>query len=178
MRVTRLLEALRGREGYTMVELLIVLVILTTVLTALTTLFLSGARSQLELNRRFEAQQNARVAVDRLRREVHCASGVTVASAASVTLHLPGHCPTAVNYQATNVVYDVQAVSAGRFRLRRQGIALADHVTSAQVFAYTPPSGATRALLNVDVRVNVNPKEGWKGWRLKTDIVLRNTLRE
>lgn len=176
--VPRLARALRAREGYTMIELLVVLLILSTILTALTALFLAGAQSQLESNRRFESQQIARTAVDRMRREVHCAGGVTVTSASQVTVHLLGHCPTAVNAQPTDVVYVVEFVSTGRYRLRRSGVTIADRLTSDQVFAYTAPSPDTRALLNVDLHVNPYPNEGWKTWRLQTDIALRNTLRE
>lgn len=161
-----------------MIELLIVLIILSTVLTALTSLFLAGTRAELETNRRFEAQQDARLAADRMRREVHCASGVTVGSPSSITVHLLGHCPTAANGMPTDVVYEVQFVSTGRYDLRRAGVRLADHLTSNQVFAYTASSEASRALLNVDLQVNTHPNEGWKTWRLDTDIVLRNTLRE
>ena len=175
---SRVLRALRAREGYTMIELLIVLLILSTVLTALTSLFLAGTKAELESNRRFQAQQDARLAADRMRREVHCASGVTVAGPASVTVHLLGHCPTAVNAQPTNVVYDVQQVSPGRHRLRRAGVRIADYLTTDQVFAYTPESHDSRALLSLDLQVNTHPNEGWKTWRLNTDIVLRNTLRE
>ena len=103
---------------------------------------------------------------------------MTLANASQVTVHLLGHCPTAVNGQPTDVVYAVESVSASRYRLRREGVTIADRLTSDQVFAYTPPSYDTRALLNVDLRVNVNPNEGWKTWRLETDIALRNTLRE
>ena len=85
---------LRAQAGYSLVELLAVLAIFITVVTALTSLFVAGARSQLELNRRFEAQQNARLAPDRMRREVHCASSLTFTSASSVTIMLPATCPT------------------------------------------------------------------------------------
>lgn len=176
--VPRLARALRAREGYTMIELLVVLLILSTILTALTALFLAGAQSQLESNRRFQAQQDARIAADKLRREVHCANGATLANPASVTIHLLGHCPTAVANNPTNVVYDIVAVSADRYRLRRQGVPIADYLTSDQVFSYTAPSEDSRALLGVDLQVNVRPNEGWKTWHLETDIVMRNTLRE
>jgi prepilin-type N-terminal cleavage/methylation domain-containing protein len=178
MPVGRPLRALRAREGYTMIELLIVLVILSTVLTALTALFLAGTKAEIESNRRFEAQQDARLAADRMRREVHCAGGVTVGSASSITVQLLGHCPTAVNGQPTDVVYDVGLVSTNRYELRRAGVRVADHLTSNQVFAYTAQSSESRALLSLDLQVNTNPNEGWKTWRLQTDIVLRNTLRQ
>ena len=168
----------REAGGYTLVELLISLSIMTAITTVMTALFVSGARAELELNRRVEAQQNARVAVDRMRREVHCASGVAVLSADAITVALPGHCPTATGGADSAVAYDVETVSSGRYRLRRAGVRIADYLTSNQVFAYTAPSESTRGRLNVDLRVNVTPNEGWREWRLKTDIVLRNTLRE
>jgi type II secretory pathway pseudopilin PulG len=183
-RLRRRLAAGRGpsrvREvgGYTLVELLISLSIMTAITAVLTALFVSGARAELELNRRVEAQQNATTAVDRMRREVHCASGVTVSGAHAITVTLPGHCPTATGGAESAVAYDVETVSSGRYRLRRAGIRIADYLTSDQVFAYTAPSESTRGLLNVDLRVNLTPDEGWREWRLKTDIVLRNTLRQ
>ena len=177
MRAGRVLRALRAAEGYTMIELLVVLMILTTVLTALTALFLAGANSELESNRRFQAQQDARLAADRLRREVHCAGGATVGTPSSVTVHLLGHCPTAVGDAPTNVVYDVVA-DGDHYELRRAGVRIADHLVSNEVFTYTAPSAASRGLLGVDLQVNVRPNEGWKTWHLQTDIVLRNTLRQ
>jgi type II secretory pathway pseudopilin PulG len=178
----------RGEGGYTLVELIAVMTILLTVLTALTALFASGAKAELDANRRFDAQQEARLAVDRMRREIHCASAVALNAADStvvdgrtvykrITVTLPGHCPTAGGAEAT-VVYDTEAVAADRYGLRRAGTRIADHVTTSHVFAYVPPSTSTLGRLTVDLPVNVNPSEGWKRWRLTSDIVLRNTLRQ
>lgn len=169
---------LRRQEGYTLVELIAVMAILLTILTALTSLFTSGAKAELDMNRRFEAQQEARIAADRMRREVHCASGVTVTSAASITVKLPRHCPTAVGGVETTVVYDTQLVSPKRYRLRRAGAPIADRLTSGNVFSYVAPSVDSLGKLHLNLPVNVNPNEGWKQWRLETDIVLRNTLRK
>lgn len=178
----------RGEEGYTLVELIAVLAILLTVLTALTTLFASGAKAELDANRRFQAQQEARIAVDRMRREIHCASAVTLDPADStvvagqtvykrITVTLPGHCPTAGGAEAT-IVYDTAAVGPHRYRLRRAAARVADYVTTSHVFAYVPPSTSTLGRLAVDLPVNVSPSEGWKTWRLTSDIVLRNTRRQ
>ena len=179
MSLRRLLRHLRAERGYTLVELIAVMVILMTVLTALTALFVSGAKAELDLNRRFEAQQQARVAADRMRREVHCSSGVTVTSAASITVTLPKHCPTAVGGVTTNIVYETGAVAgtAGRYRLRRAGVVIADYLTSANVFSYVAQTDTSLAKLHLNFPVNVTPNEGWKTWRLETDIVLRNTTR-
>ncbi len=66
-----------GQAGYTMLELLMVLAILGTVVGALTTLFVQATNAEFESNRRFQAQQSARVAIDKMRREIHCASAIT-----------------------------------------------------------------------------------------------------
>jgi hypothetical protein len=57
-------------------------------------------------------------------------------------------------------------------------VTIADYITNASVFSYTAQSTTTLAKLHVDLRVNRNSIEGWKSWRLQTDIVLRNSLRQ
>jgi prepilin-type N-terminal cleavage/methylation domain-containing protein len=171
----------RGQGGYTLIELLTVLSIFLVVVTSLTTLFVSGAQAELDANRRFQAQQEARVAVDRMRREIHCASALTVNSAASISVTLPAGCPTAGPSQAT-VVYDTANVSGSRYTLRRKkdseaAVVIADYLTSGNVFSYVAPSTSALGQLHVDMPVNVYPNQAWKGWRLTTDIVLRNTSR-
>lgn len=168
----------RDERGYTMIELLMVMIIMTTVMTSLTAVFVSGSRASIELNQRFEAQQAARVAADRLRREGHCASAVTFTSAANITLVVPGHCPTAVGGVPTNVVYSTELVSTGRYRLKRGTAIVADHLTNGNVFSYSAPSDASLGKLQLDFPVNLTPTQSWKTWRLQTDVVLRNTLRD
>src|SRR6187431_3225885 len=104
--------------GYTMLELLMVLAILGTVVGALTTLFVQATNAEFESNRRFQAQQSARVAIDKMRREIHCASAITPAGATnSISVTLPSQCPTSGGSLAT-VIYST-AGSGQRFQLRR-----------------------------------------------------------
>jgi prepilin-type N-terminal cleavage/methylation domain-containing protein len=171
----------RAREqgGYSLIEMVAVLAILTTILTALTALFIAGVRSETDLSKRIEAQQHARIAADRMRREVHCASSISVTSAAKITVRLPGHCPTAAGGGVTDVVYETNAVggSSNRYALKRAGVVIADYLTAANVFSYVAPSPASLGKLHLNFPVNVRPNEGWKTWSLETDIVLRNTQR-
>jgi len=111
---------------------------------------------------------------------VHCASKVTVASTAKVTIRLPGHCPRATGGAITDVVYEAVAVSGytNRFELRRAGVEVADYLTVSNVFSYVDPSADSLGKLHVNLPVNVRPNEGWKTWSLETDIVLRNTQRQ
>ena len=64
--------------GFTLTEMLVVMAILGVIVAGLTQLFLSGSKAEADMSNRFRAQQNARLALDGLRREIHCASDVTV----------------------------------------------------------------------------------------------------
>jgi len=75
-RACRLVRArLREEHGYTLFELLTVVAIMGFVLTGLTTSFAAGLNAEAGTIRRADAQQNARLALDRMRIDVHCASG-------------------------------------------------------------------------------------------------------
>jgi prepilin-type N-terminal cleavage/methylation domain-containing protein len=182
----------RGQGGYTMIELLAVMAIFLTVVTALTKLFVSGAKAELDANHRFEAQSNARLALDKLRRELHCSSGITQTGGGTLSpppvtytairVTLPSHCPSAGGVQIT-VDYATVSKGTNRWELRRTktggtAVPIADYITNDDIFSYTAESPSSRALLHVDLPVNINPNEGWKQWRLVDDIVLRNTLRQ
>jgi prepilin-type N-terminal cleavage/methylation domain-containing protein len=179
---------LRSRSGYTLIELVVVLSIFMIIVTALTQLFTSGARAELDMNRRFQAQQQARIALDRIRRELHCADSITPGtdadgdgSVTSISVSVPSQCPSAKGVAIT-VVYDTSSAGTNRWKVRRTQsgatIPIADYLTNNDVFKYTAPSSTSRGLLHVDFPVNIYPNEGWKQWRLVDDIVLRNTLRQ
>ncbi len=95
------LSAVRSRlvqsDGVTITEMLVVVAILAIVLVGMTSLFVSASNSQVDQQNRFEAQQNARLALDSLRREIHCATAITPETmpSASISLTLGRHCPNA-----------------------------------------------------------------------------------
>jgi prepilin-type N-terminal cleavage/methylation domain-containing protein len=62
--MTTLRRVLTCERGYSLIELLQVTAILGVVLTGLTALFLQATKAELDMNRRFQAQQSARLAVD------------------------------------------------------------------------------------------------------------------
>lgn len=65
---------MRGEAGYTLIELITVMAIMGVVLAALTTSFAAGINAETGTIRRAQAQQNARLALDRMRVDIHCAS--------------------------------------------------------------------------------------------------------
>jgi prepilin-type N-terminal cleavage/methylation domain-containing protein len=72
--VIRALVNVRPEDGYSLVELIVVMAILGVVLSGLTAVFVGGSNAEARLNSRFQAQQEARAATDRIRSDIHCAS--------------------------------------------------------------------------------------------------------
>lgn len=81
MRIRFALRKIAGRlqveSGFTLVELLVAMVLLAIVMTPLVSSFATGMVHEVAITRREEAQQNARLALGRMRVDVHCAGGLT-----------------------------------------------------------------------------------------------------
>ncbi len=177
----------RGASGYTLVELIITLTIFLVVVTALTSAFVSGTNAETAANQRFRAQQNARLALDRLRREAHCASAIVPVTGTlpgpltAIRVTLPRVCPTSGGADTT-VVWETVPVSTRRWALRRTdasgtAVKVADWLTTNAVFTYYGATVNGRARLHVEFPVNANPADAAKDWLLRDDIVLRNSVR-
>jgi prepilin-type N-terminal cleavage/methylation domain-containing protein len=168
-------------RGYTLIEMLTVLVIFGTVMSALMVLLVHGTNAEVDMNNRFQAQQDARLALDKIRREAHCATAVSVSSASSVTLSLPSYCPTGNG----SVTWCTVSLGTSRYGLYRKagaacdstGVRWADHLTTANVFSYAAQGPTSLAKLSVDFPINVKPSRTVDTYELKDDIVLRNSTR-
>ncbi len=73
----RLVRRLRGERAYTMIELVTVMAIMSIVMTGITTVFVQGSNAELDMNNRFQAQTNTRLGLDKIRKDIHCATAVT-----------------------------------------------------------------------------------------------------
>lgn len=187
----RPLRALRDERGYSLIEMLIVLSITSVVMGSLTVLFIQASNAELDMNNRFQAQQQARLGLDLMRREVHCASMATPSGqSSSVTLTLPNYCKTG----SGSVTWCTRNVSTNRYALYRVvgatcagGVKWADYLVPSSsapvcsgalcVFSYTDQSTTSLAKLHVDFPVNVNPAKSVELYELLDDIVLRNSSR-
>lgn len=186
--MTSALRRLRGERGYTLVEMLTVISILSVILTGLTTLFIQGSNAQMDMNRRFEAQQSSRVALDKLRREIHCAQAASTApgtaAASSVTLDLPSQCPTSVGGAPTNVTWCTVG-SGTSYALHRAvgvtcgatGVKWAESITTANPFDFQTQSVNQLARLRVELPVDTKVGDATPAYSLCDVIVLRNSSR-
>ncbi len=188
-----LLRRLRAEGGYSLIEMLTVLVVMGVVMGNLTTVFVSASNSELDLNNRFQAQLNARLALDKVRREVHCATVATpTGSSSSVTLTLPTYCKTGTG----SVTWCTRSVATNRYALYRVvgatctgGVKWADYLVASStapicgsptalcIFSYTAQSTSSLAKLHVDFPVNIKPAKTVELYELIDDIVLRNSTR-
>jgi Tfp pilus assembly protein PilW len=193
-RLRRLRSRARSERGATLIELLTVMVILATVLAALTQAFVSASTAELTQNNRFQAQLNARLALDKVRREVHCASVLATTGspdgtgvfANQMTETLPSQCSS-----SASITWCTVSVSSYRYKLYRKvgtscdstGTLMADYLTTANAFAFTAQSSTSLAKLSVNFPVNIKPLNGagtfqTKGqYTLADDIYLRNSSR-
>jgi len=185
------MRRLRAEDGYTLVELLIVMVLMAIVLGALTTLWVSGSNTELRLNRQFQAQQVGRLALDRIRTDIHCANAAqaqTLGAYPGVKLAFPsGGCSSStVSWCAVP-----STAMTGRYALWRStatsNICTASDASRLFVADYlTTSSGAfsTPALVNngletvsVDFRISASPNANADVYELKDAIVVRNSTR-
>ncbi len=184
LRCRRLVQRLRSEEsGFTLVELVTVLGMFLITVTALSYALIAANKAEEDMNRRFASQINARIALDQLRREIHCASAVTPAGAsATITITLGSRCPTA---GAGTTVSWCTSGSGTRYALYRltggtcdtTGRKTVDYLTTGTVFSYAAQSSASLAILTVTLPVNARPASGLPDYNLTDDIVLRNSVR-
>ncbi len=174
----------RDEGGYSLVELLISMTILGAIMGSVSVLLVSATKSEADMNKRFRAQTEARLALDRLRREVHCAISVSpVGAASSVTLTIPATCPTSGGNTA--ITWCTVANGTNRWGLWRypgsscsgSGRRVADYLTLSSVFTYTTQNVNSLAKLSVNLPVNVRPTVPRFKYTLTDDIVLRNSTR-
>jgi prepilin-type N-terminal cleavage/methylation domain-containing protein len=181
--VIKRLRAIRQNErGYSLIEMLTVMVIMSIVFAGVTAVFVAGSKAQAEQDRRFQAQLATRFALDKIRRDIHCANDVTPYATSSVTLKISG-------CTGGDVSWCTVAVSGftGRYALYRQagtscsaaGTKIADYLTSASAFpafAHTAGCGCL-ASLRVDFNVSVKSSATVDNYDLGDTIYLRNSTR-
>jgi hypothetical protein len=165
----------------------------------ITSLFVSGINAESDQNARFQSQLNARLSLDKIRREVHPAACITL-SGTSATINGVSYYPTmteggtGAGCNTPAYTWCTAAVNGAtnRFALYRQagstcasntGTKYADYLTVGTIFAYnttnntnTGPTGSLPKL-TVNIAVNRKPTRSAEIYTLNDDIVLRNGKR-
>jgi Tfp pilus assembly protein PilW len=192
--VARLRARLAQEDGMTLIELLWTLGILAFVMTAIVGVFVSGLHSEFDMNQRFQAQQEARLALQSIRTDLRtaCTESVSAKFVANDTVLL-GYCSDATTtWSSTPLSYKTWCVRSeggtpvhyGLFRESANdpnvcatpagaGIRKADWLTTASVFQCAPPIGG-RPAVTVSVPVDADPTKAGGVYTLADTIMLRN----
>ena len=180
------LAALRSDERcYSLVELLTAMSILAAVMTSLTVVLVAATNADARMNQEFQAQTQARTALERFRREGHAACRADPAGATStitLTYLTAGSCPASGGIQ---VSWCTVANGSSRYGLFRTagptcssttGLKVADYLIVDHAFNYQTISNQ-RAQVGITLAVNTNPAQVRGTYSLDDNIVLRNTIR-
>jgi prepilin-type N-terminal cleavage/methylation domain-containing protein len=192
---------IKGEGGYSLIELLTVLAIMGVVVGGIATLFVAGINADADQTRRYQAQQNARISLNKMRREIHAACTVSNPATyntaeSSITLYFASDGCTS----GANTVTWCTSGSGTRYGLYRivsttctgATAKFADYLTGANIFTYLPPNshlgtlgGGTGQIttqdnssslprLHVDMTINLKPAKPNDQYRVVDDIAFRN----
>lgn len=180
-RLTRLVS---DESGYNLVELITTMGILGIVMTSLTTVLVSATNADVRMNQNFQAQTQARTALERFRREGHAACRADPAgptTTITLTFISSGSCPASGGRQ---VSWCTVANGASRYGLFRatgatcdaNAAKVADYLTAASAFNYQTTS-QERPKIAINLPVNPYPNSGRGTYTLDDNVVLRNASR-
>jgi Tfp pilus assembly protein PilW len=180
---------LGSERGTTLIELLTVLAILLTVLTGIVVGFVSATSSEADQLVRADIQQNARAALETMRRDIHCATAASATpGGTTLVLTQPSGTPCAASTAYSSVTWCALG-SSGRYQLMRStatsGTAVcnagspqvADYLSSGVVWPGTVPGCVTGRWPTVAVNIAVTKKGtslSSKTYTLSDAIALRN----
>jgi prepilin-type N-terminal cleavage/methylation domain-containing protein len=186
-----------AEDGFTLIEMLVVMIVLLAVLAPLTQSFVSADVAQIDQTRRFDAQENARQALDRMRKDIHCAHGVTdpytndsggqtiVMTETNVTG--TAECPGLVETNASAVQWCTIPVAGAtdRYRLYRENdpdttcdgnssTFMVDYLTQTDIWASPTCITGQYPTVEVTMPVDVDPSKKPGAYTLGDQIALRN----
>jgi type II secretory pathway pseudopilin PulG len=172
-----------------MTELVIVMAILGIVVSGLTTVFVQGSRGEVDMNRRFTAQQNARSALSQLRTDIHVGCNATATSTTLLVYKLKsdGTCDTtpAIAWctgtsASISTRLNLWEAAASSCSSPPAGKLFADYIVSGStIFTLNTPTSGSKQRMSVAVDIPVNANKAITNlttdrYELKDTIVLRN----
>jgi Tfp pilus assembly protein PilW len=185
-RVRALLRRFGDERGFNLVELVTTMAIMLFVITALVQLSTSGTKAENDLNRRFQAQEEARLGLDLFRREVHNACAATVSGGGTQVTLMANDPSTRGSFPCSVVGSNWCTSGSGtRFGLYRQagsgacgtGVLRADYLISGAIFALPAQAAGELPKVSIDMTVNREPSVTRLRYRLDDAIALRNARR-
>src|SRR6266545_7484553 len=132
--VKAMLRSFRDQRGFTLAELLVVTAIIGMVMAGIFTLQLQGQQVYLYGSNRVETQQNARVALDLMTRDLRSAQSVTTIAAQDITF---------VDENGNSIRYNISSTTLNRTDPVDGTIPLMGGVQSLTFTYYSAYDGST-----------------------------------
>lgn len=159
-----------GYKGFTLIELMVVVTILSFIILGLVTFFTGGARSWISGQNQLKAQREARIAVDRMVKEIREANKVD-GHENEITVSYP----SALGGENVTFSLDIDSNSVKR----NNAITLLDHISVGgfHIEYYdiegnpTTPANASKIMITVKVDVDDDNKPDIT---IETEVTLRN----
>jgi Tfp pilus assembly protein PilW len=177
---------LAREDGMTIPELVTAMSMLAFVITGILVLFVGGLNATTGMNARFQAQQDARLALSTLRYEVGFACSATAGASpqSSVQLLLPDATTQACSGSTNQVKWCADSANGAQpFGLYRQvgtscsastGVKRAGSLNTNLVFSNPTCTAGTRPQLAVSLPVNANIGTSTQVYTLSDTITDRN----
>jgi prepilin-type N-terminal cleavage/methylation domain-containing protein len=189
-----------SEAGFTLIELLVTMAILLVVVGTITGALISATNTETDTNNRFQTQQQARLGLAKLTREIHCANviqsvnGVAMSSwtgpVPGLTLSLPAGCPTGGAQPVTAKWCTVAESNGTRYDLFRTttttcsaatGVRWASALVNSTPFSL-PTAGTNGTqmhmpLVHIDLKVATRTNSTIGVYDLSNDVTALNATR-
>lgn len=167
-----------NQKGFTLIELMVVVVILSLIILGLVTFFTGGARSWIAGQSQLKAQREARQTMDWMVKEIRVGKEIVDGSDISVTVKIPVFDSDGLISGYNNINYELDGTT-----IQREDVPLIDNVlkeSGESIFTYYNNSGvevstpdSTVSKLQINLKVDVDD-DGRPDITLNSDIDLRN----
>ncbi len=172
----------KNQKGFSLIEMMVVVVILGLIVLGLATFFTGGVKSWVAGQSQLEAQRNARQAMDRMVREIREGKEVKSGSGINITVAIPEFKNGTSTIPAYEVTYSLSDTT-----IKRGATPLIDNVlkiSGEDIFEYYDSSGIkydspdgtillSISKIHINLKVDVD-KDGNPDVTLNTDVNLRN----
>jgi len=166
---------LKNKKGFSLIEMMVVVVILGLIVLGLVTFFTGGTKSWVAGQYQLTAQRNARQAMDRMVREIRGASGIIANSTTSKEINFNTPWNSNLNYSwsgkkwdpvfedINSLINNVQILTFQYFDILDVEVAL----------PLTEETASKISKVHIDLKVDVD-KDSNPDITLNTDVKLRN----
>jgi prepilin-type N-terminal cleavage/methylation domain-containing protein len=170
-----MMRRLQAEGGFTMIELLVAMALMAVIIVPVVDVFVSGARAGADANARLQAQQNTRLALDRIEYEGRCASNAAlVDGGVGVVLTLPSWCGHTSG--DSSVTWCVDSGVLSKYvadGCSGAGEQFVDGITTAAPFSLPTPATGDLPQLVVQLTVDTSSDQGTDA-SITDAITLRN----